>query len=61
MPLLAGQDLAYLRRRLLGFRAGTAPDLEGAMTMAARPLAPEDIENLAHYLASLDPGTLRPR
>jgi cytochrome c553 len=57
-PLLAGQDLAYLRKLLHGFRTGTAADLDGTMTMAARPLTPEDVENLVHYLASLDP---RPR
>src|SRR5262249_25575704 len=28
VPLLAGQDLAYLRRLLAGFRAGTASDLD---------------------------------
>jgi cytochrome c553 len=55
VPLLAGQDLAYLRKLLGGFRAGTASDLDGTMTMAARPLSAEDVENLAHYLASLDP------
>lgn len=55
IPLLAGQDLAYLRKLLGGFRAGTASDLDGTMTMAARPLSAEDVENLVHYLASLDP------
>jgi cytochrome c553 len=54
-PLLAGQDLAYLRKLLHGFRTGTAADLDGTMTMAARPLTAEDVENLAHYLASLRP------
>jgi cytochrome c553 len=55
VPLLAGQDLAYLRKLLGGFKAGTASDLDGTMTMAARPLTDEDVENLAHYLASLQP------
>jgi cytochrome c553 len=55
VPLLAGQDLAYLRKLLGGFRTGTASDLDGTMTMAARPLSAEDVENLAHYLASLTP------
>jgi cytochrome c553 len=61
VPLLAGQDLAYLRRLLRGFRDGTASDLDGTMTMAARPLTPEDVENLAHFLASLDPAAARAR
>jgi cytochrome c553 len=55
VPLLAGQDLAYLQKLLRGFRDGTASDLDGTMTMAARPLSPEDVENLAHFLASLAP------
>jgi cytochrome c553 len=58
VPLLAGQDLVYLRKLLRGFRDGTASDLDGTMTMAAKPLSPEEVENLAHFLASLDP---RPR
>jgi cytochrome c553 len=55
VPLLAGQDLAYLLKLLRGFKAGTASDLDGTMTMAARPLTDEEVENLAHYLASLEP------
>jgi cytochrome c553 len=55
VPLLAGQDLAYLQKLLRGFRDGTASDLDGTMTMAAKPLSAEDVENLAHYLASLTP------
>jgi cytochrome c553 len=54
-PLLAGQDLAYLRKLLHGFKAGTAADLDGTMTMAARPLTDEEVESLVHYLASLQP------
>jgi cytochrome c553 len=55
VPLLAGQDLAYLLKLLRGFRDGTASDLDGTMTMAARPLTVEEVEALAHYLASLTP------
>jgi cytochrome c553 len=55
VPRRAGQDLAYLLKLLRGFRDGTASDLDGTMTMAARPLAPEEVESLAHYLASLQP------
>jgi cytochrome c553 len=55
VPLLAGQDLAYLLKLLRGFKAGTASDLDGTMTMAARPLTDEEVDNLAHYLASLTP------
>jgi cytochrome c553 len=56
VPLLAGQDLTYLLKLLRGFKARTASDLDGTMTMAAQPLTAEDVENLAHYLASLDPA-----
>ena len=55
VPLLAGQDLAYLLKLLRGFRNGTASDLDGTMTMAARPLTLEEVEALAHYIASLTP------
>jgi cytochrome c553 len=56
VPRLAGQDLEYLRRMLRAYRAGTAGDLEGLMTIAAQPLSDADIEDLAHYLASLAPA-----
>ena len=53
VPRLAGQDYDYLLRLLRGFKARTASDLDGTMTMAAQPLREEDIENLVHYIASL--------
>ena len=56
VPRLAGQDLEYLRRMLRAYRAGTAGDLEGLMTIAAQPLSDADVESLAHYLASLAPA-----
>ena len=55
MPRLAGQDLAYLVKLLRGFKAQTAGDLDGTMTTAAQPLSEADIENLAHYMATLPP------
>jgi cytochrome c553 len=55
VPRLAGQDLVYLLKLLRGFKAQTASDLDGTMTMAAQPLTPEEIESLAHYCASLTP------
>jgi cytochrome c553 len=54
VPRLAGQDSIYLQRLLRAFKAQTASDLDGAMTMAAQPLSDSDIENLVHYLSSLD-------
>jgi cytochrome c553 len=53
IPRLAGQDLAYLRKMIRGFKEKTASDLDGTMTMAAVPLTEEDIEILAQYAASL--------
>ena len=55
IPRLAGQNLAYLVKLLRGFKAQTAGDLDGTMTTAAQPLREADIENLAHYMASLPP------
>jgi cytochrome c553 len=53
MARLAGQDLTYLLKLLRGFKAQTASDLDGTMTMAAQPLTAEEIESLAHYIAGL--------
>jgi len=50
---LAGQDLTYLLKLLRGFKAQTASDLDGTMTMAAQPLTADEIESLAHYIAGL--------
>ena len=53
VPRLAGQDYDYLLRLLRGFKAKTASDLDGTMTMAAQPLREEEIVALVHYMASL--------
>ena len=53
VPRLAGQDYEYLLRLLSGFKAKTASDLDGTMTMAAQPLREEEIVALVHYIASL--------
>jgi cytochrome c553 len=53
IPRLAGQDFAYLLKLLRGFKARTASDLDGTMTMAAQPLTEADIENLTHFMAGL--------
>jgi cytochrome c553 len=50
---LAGQDSGYLLKLLRGFKAKTASDLDGTMTVAAQPLTDEDIQNLVQFLASL--------
>lgn len=50
---LAGQDLDYLLRLLRAFKARTASDLDGTMTVATQPLTDDEIVNLAHFLAAL--------
>jgi cytochrome c553 len=53
IPRLAGQQELYLLKQLRGFKAQTAADLDGTMTMAAQPLTEPEIEALAYYLARL--------
>jgi len=53
VPRLAGQDSEYLLRLLRAFKAKTASDLDGTMTIATQPLRDDDIQNLVQYLASL--------
>ncbi len=52
VPRLAGQDFDYLLKLLRGFKAKTASDLDGTMTMAAQPLQEQDVLNLVHFMAS---------
>ncbi len=54
IPRLAGQHREYLAKQLLGFKARTRADTDGAMTQAAQPLSDKDIEILADYLSGLD-------
>jgi len=56
---LAGQDFAYLLRLLRAFKAKTASDLDGTMTVATQPLQDDEIVSLAHFLASLGAETGR--
>ena len=53
VPRLAGQDFDYLLKLLRSFKAKTATDLDGLMTMSAQPLREEEIVDLVHFLASL--------
>jgi cytochrome c553 len=53
IPRLAGQQAAYLRTQLYGFKAQTRFDMDGNMTSAAQAMTPDDIELLATYLAAL--------
>ncbi len=53
IPRLAGQQAAYLRIQLQGFKAQTRFDMDGNMTSAAQAMTADDIELLATYLAAL--------
>jgi cytochrome c553 len=53
IPRLAGQQFAYLRAQLRGFRAKTRADFDGNMTSAAERLSEKDVEILADYLSGL--------
>jgi cytochrome c553 len=53
IPRLAGQQSAYLRAQLRGFKASTRFDMDGQMTSAAQALSDADIELLADYLSGL--------
>ena len=55
IPRLAGQQFAYLRTQLRGFKAKTRADFDGNMTSAAELLSEKDIEILADYLSGLIP------
>jgi len=56
IPRLAGQQFAYLRTQLRGFKARTRADFDGNMTSAAELLSEKDIEILADYLSGLAPA-----
>lgn len=53
IPRLAGQHAQYLRTQLQGCKASTRSDMDGNMTSAAQALTPQDIHDLAEYLAGL--------
>jgi cytochrome c553 len=55
IPRLAGQQFAYLKAQLSGFKAGTRGEFDGNMSSAAQPLSEKDIEILADYLSGLAP------
>lgn len=53
IPRLAGQQAAYLRTQLVGFKAQTRFDMDGNMTSAAQALTAADIDLLSTYMAAL--------
>jgi len=60
VPRLAGQDFAYLAKRLRGYKNRTTSDLDGQMTASAQTLTEADIEALVHFIASARPQPAPP-
>jgi cytochrome c553 len=54
IPRVAGQYPEYVARQLKAFKARTRTNDAGSMTSVAQTLSERDIEDLAHYVASLD-------
>lgn len=53
IPRLAGQNVEYVVKQLRGLKDGSRRDIDGTMASAAQALSDQDIENLAHYLATV--------
>jgi cytochrome c553 len=53
IPRLAGQQPDYVIKQLKDFRSKARTNDAGNMTSVTKTLSDEDIENLAHYTASL--------
>jgi cytochrome c553 len=55
IPRLAGQQFAYLRKQLRGFKAKTRADWDGNMAAAVQALSERELDILADYLSGLTP------
>lgn len=53
IPRVAGQQYDYVMAQLHAFKARTRTNDAGNMTSVAQTLSETDMENLAHYIASL--------
>jgi cytochrome c553 len=53
IPRVAGQWPRYVTKQLQDFKARRRTNDAGNMTSVSRGLSDDDIENLAHYIASL--------
>jgi len=54
IPRVAGQYPEYVIKQLKAFKARTRTNDAGNMTSVSQTLSERDIEDLAHYIASLD-------
>ena len=54
IPRVAGQHPEYVIKQLKAFKARTRTNDAGSMTSVAQTITEQDIEDLAHYISSLD-------
>lgn len=54
IPRVAGQHPDYVRKQLTDFRARTRTNDAGSMTAYSANLSDDDIENLVHYIGTLN-------
>jgi len=54
IPRVAGQRPEYVIKQLKAFKARTRNNDAGSMTSVAQTVTEQDIEDLAHYISSLD-------
>jgi cytochrome c553 len=54
IPRVAGQHPEYVIKELKAFKARTRTNDAGNMTSVSQTLSEQDIEDLAHYIATLD-------
>jgi cytochrome c553 len=54
IPRVAGQHPEYVIKQLKAFKARTRTNDAGSMTSVAQTISERDIEDLAHYIATLD-------
>jgi cytochrome c553 len=54
IPRVAGQHPEYVIKQLKDFKARTRRNDAGSMTSVAQTLSEQDIEDLAHYIATLN-------
>ena len=54
IPRVAGQHPEYVIKQLKAFKARTRNNDAGSMTSVAQTITEQDIEDLAHYISSLD-------
>src|SRR6266480_1287135 len=54
IPRVAGQHPEYVIKQLKAFKARTRNNDAGSMTSVAQTITEQDIEDLAHYIPSLD-------